>query len=86
MTSGPKAGCTVIKCEAAVAEKETPIEKYEYQAEVNFRSHEFNALFLHDFISFKSREQCSDLQPEMGEKYSNTESLHLVIMLCGLLL
>lgn len=84
MTSGPKAGCTVIKCEAAVAEKESPVEKHEYQAEVNLRSHEFNVLFLRDGFSFKSLEQYFDLQLEMGEKHCNTESLHFVIMLCAL--
>lgn len=81
MTGGPKAGCTVIKCEAAVAEKETPVEKHEYQAEVNLRSHEFNVLFLQDGFSFISLEQYFDLQHKMYEKYCNTESLHFVIML-----
>lgn len=84
MTGGLKAGCTVIKCEAAVAEKETPVEKHEYQAEVNLRSHEFNIRFLLHGFSFKSLEQYFDCQLEMGEKYCNTESLHFVIMLCGL--
>lgn len=81
MTGGRKAGCTVIKCEAAVAEKETPAEKHEYQAEVNLRSHQFNVLFLQDGFSFESLEQYFDLQHKMCGKYCNNKSLHFVIML-----
>lgn len=33
-TSGSKAGLVGVRCEATVAEKETPVEKFEYQAEV----------------------------------------------------
>ncbi|XP_024391591.1 heat shock protein 90-5, chloroplastic [Physcomitrium patens] len=34
-TSTPAAGRTSIRCDATVAEKESPVEKYEYQAEVS---------------------------------------------------
>lgn len=36
VANGPAVGRTGIRCDATVAEKETPVEKYEYQAEVNF--------------------------------------------------
>jgi hypothetical protein len=34
LTSGSKPGLVGVRCEATVAEKETPVEKFEYQAEV----------------------------------------------------
>lgn len=36
LANGSGVGRTGIRCEAAVAEKEAPVEKYEYQAEVRF--------------------------------------------------